>query len=196
MSDDDAIAQYVAVKNTATPQELFTALYTDLRLTALRQLRRNVPTTLSPTTLLHETFLSLSSQASAAFDGKAHFMTYAARAMRSLIIDHLRNRSAQKRGGEYDIISLPTDLPFATMHDGAKQDGDIEALSEALEALATVDPRLAECVDLNFFCGFSFAEIAEMWQVSERTIKRDWNKARVLLRRLIIDNNGTRQVVS
>jgi RNA polymerase sigma factor (TIGR02999 family) len=163
-------------------EHLFAALYDELRKIASRELRRNAAVTLSPTTLLHETFLNISPRESMAFTGRASFMAYAARAMRGLIIDHLRRRQAQKRGGEFEITSLPTEIP-----QGAHADLEVEQLHDALEALAKVDSRLAQCVDLKFFCGFSFGDIAQMWSVSERTVQRDWDKARLLLNRFITD---------
>ena len=161
---------------------LFAALYDELHRMAQRELRRNSAATLSPTTLLHETFLNVAQRESAAFSDRPRFMAYAARAMRGLLIDYLRNRKAQKRGGNFEITSLPTELPR-----GSEPDNDIEHLSEALDTLAKIDSRLAECVDLKFFCGFSFNDIAQMRDVSERTVQRDWDKARLLLNRLITD---------
>ena len=108
-------------------------------------------------------------------------MTYAARAMRGLLIDYLRSRQAQKRGGRFEITTLPTEVPLID------EDIEVEKLAVALDELAKVDERLAQCVDLKFFCGYSFAEIADLWTVSERTVQREWNKARVLLNRLIDD---------
>lgn len=168
-------------------ETLFTLLYDKLHRMAQRELRNHFSVTLSPTTLLHETFLNLSERGSAEFFNRARFMAYAARAMRGLVIDYLRGRQAQKRGGEFQITSLPTEVP----DDTAEEDEQIEQLNQALNALEQIDPRLAECVDLKFFCGFSFVEIAQMRDVSERTVQRDWNKARVLLNRLMSDK-GTR----
>jgi len=162
------------------PPTLFEELYADLRRIAARELRRSAAVTLSPTTLLHEAYLNLSPMASATFGNKAQFMGYAARAMRGLIVDHLRSRSAQKRGGRFQITTLPVELPYAT-----GPDVEVETVSEALDTLATIEPRLAECVDLKFFCGFSLVEIAKLWDASERTVQRDWERARVLLHRLI-----------
>ena len=160
---------------------LFDDLYRELHRVAQRELRRNATVTLSPTTLLHETYLSMSSGSPAAIGGRAQFMTYAARAMRGLLIDYLRGRQAQKRGGQFEITTLPTELPRTD------EDIELERLAVALDDLEKVDERLAHCVDLKFFCGYSFAEIADLWVVSERTVQRDWNKARVLLNRLISD---------
>jgi RNA polymerase sigma factor (TIGR02999 family) len=165
---------------------LFTALYTELRRLAQRELRCNSPATLSPTTLLHETFLSISQRESLAFGSGAHFMSYAARAMRGLLIDYLRTRQAQKRGGDLQILPFKTDLLNALEADvDGFESHQLQHIHEALESLAQLDARLAECVDLRFFCGFSFDEIARMRGVSERTVQRDWDKARLLLNRLL-----------
>ena len=154
---------------------LFAALYDELHSMAQRELRRNRAAALSPTTLLHEAYLNISGRESAPFEDRAKFMAYASRAMRGLLIDYLRNRQAQKRGGEFAITSLKTEVPEAPV------DHEYSKLSDALDQLAGVDPRLAECVDLKFFCGFSFLDIAAMRSVTERTVRRDWEKARILL---------------
>ena len=165
--------------DVASREELFTVLYRELHRLAQRELRRNALLTISPTTLLHETYLSLSGRSGNVFPDRARFLAYAARAMRGLLIDYVRARRAQKRGGAFEITSLRTELPAAT---AAAAEGEIEGIAEALDALSAVDPRLAQLVDLKFFCGFSFAEIAQLQGVSERTAQRDWDKARILLR--------------
>jgi RNA polymerase sigma factor (TIGR02999 family) len=109
-------------------------------------------------------------------------MAYAARAMRGLIIDHYRNHRAQKRGGQLEFTPLHTNLP--QLQDDARAIA-LDGLGDALESLAVIDARLAECVDLKFFCGLSFVEIARLRNVSERTIQRDWDKARLLLSHLM-----------
>lgn len=161
-------------------EQLFTALYDELHRMAQRELRRNAAATLSPTTLLHETFLNVSQRDSAAFSSHAQFMAYAARAMRGLLINYVRDRRAQKRGGRFEITSLATGMSIA----GSDQP-EMARLGDALESLAKLDARLAQCVDLKFFCGFSHADIAQLWAVSERTVQRDWDKARILLNRLL-----------
>jgi RNA polymerase sigma factor (TIGR02999 family) len=103
-------------------------------------------------------------------------MGYAARVMRSLIVDHARQRRALKRGGAFEITALDTDVDVA-----AAPAGELDALSAALDQLAAVDSRLALVVDLKFFCGFSFVEIAAMQGVTDRTVQRDWEKARIFL---------------
>jgi len=161
----------------------FSLLYDELHRVATRELRRNAGVTLSPTTLLHETFLNVSLRESAELADRPRFMAYASRAMRGLIIDYLRRGNAQKRGHGFEIVPL-TGEPQRE----ARGDVELERLREALEALAIMEPRLAQCVDLKFFCGFSFCEIAELWSVSERTVLRDWEKARLLLNRLMGDS--------
>lgn len=157
--------------------ELFAALYRELHRVARRQLHANASgLTLGATTLLHEAYLDLS-QRGLAFPDRARFFSYAARAMRGLIIDSVRERRAIKRGGEFHLTTLDT-----LTSESVPQADELGALGEALDALAANEPALAELVELKFFCGFGFAEIAAMRGVSERTVQRDWNKARLFLR--------------
>ena len=131
---------------------------------------------LSATTLLHEAYLDISGRERTAFPDRHRFLAYASRVMRGLIIDFVRSRHAQKRGGNFEITSISTDVPEAV-----PDCKELTRISDAQDALATVDPRLAQVVDLKFFCGFSFGEIAAMQDVSERTVQRDWEKARIYL---------------
>lgn len=189
-------AELVHAAEVNAPQardQLFVSLYDALRHMASRELRRGAGVTLTPTVLLHETYLSLSQRESLAFSDRGQFMAYAARAMRGLIVDYLRSRHAQKRGGEFRITSLPTELPLAA-EEPAGETLRVEELNDALESLEKIDARLAQCVDLKFFCGFSFIEIAEIREVSARTVQRDWNKARLLLRRIIDEREPERLV--
>jgi RNA polymerase sigma factor (TIGR02999 family) len=182
-----AFAEVVHAAQVGAPQardQLFVLLYDALRQMAQRELRRGAGASLTPTTLLHETYLNISQRESVAFSDRGQFMSYASRAMRGLIVDYLRNRHAQKRGGHYQITSLPTDLPIASDEAG-HQSLQVDELSDALESLEKIDARLAQCVDHKFFCGFSFVEIAQLREVSERTVQRDWDKARLLLKRII-----------
>ena len=106
-------------------------------------------------------------------------MGYAARIMRGLIIDHARSRSARKRGGHFEITSIGAEVENPADH------RELTRISDALDELAKADPLLAEIVDLKFFCGFTFAEIAAMKATSERTMQRQWEKARIYLYRVI-----------
>ena len=158
-----------------TNGQLFAALYRDLRDLAERQLRRNSGMAISATTLLHEAYFSMS-ESQAVFPDRARFIGYASRVMRGLIIDLVRERRALKRGSEFHITQMPTEIqqPMA-------DDNELARLSDALDELATHDPRLAEVVDLKYFCGFTFEEIAAQRSTSKRTVQRDWEKARILL---------------
>jgi RNA polymerase sigma factor (TIGR02999 family) len=170
--------------DAASREELFSVLYDELHRLAQRELRRGAPLTISPTTLLHETYLKLSDRESVKFPDRVRFLAYASRAMRTLIIDYVRSRRAQKRGAGFEITALPTEeLPHL---DGA---AELESIGEALTAIGEIEPRLAQIVDLKFFCGLSFEEIAGVMGVSERTAQRDWDKARILLRRHLIDHS-------
>ncbi len=158
---------------------LFAALYSELHRLARRELaKQGVALGLSATTLLHQAYLDMAEREGPAFPDRARFMGYAARVMRGLIIDHARNRQAQKRGGLFEITSLTTDVlenPVDYL--------ELERIGEALDELGKTEPSLAEIVDLKFFCGFAFSEIAAMRAVSERTVQRNWEKARIYLHR-------------
>jgi RNA polymerase sigma factor (TIGR02999 family) len=163
---------------------LFAALYDELHRMARRELaRRGAGVTLGATTLLHEAYLDIAAREGASFPDRNRFMGYAARVMRGLIIDYARSRQAQKRGGQFEITSISTDI--------ADEVPDVEQLtrlSDVLDGLQEVDARLARIVDLKFFCGFSFGEIGAMLGVSERTVQRDWEKARIYLHRVLRDD--------
>ncbi len=160
-------------------ESLFTTLYSELHRLARQQLARGGRgLTLGVTTLLHEAYLDMAKRSGTEFPDRARFMGYAARVMRGVIIDHVRNRQAQKRGGQFELTSLASGLV-----ESSADARELTQITEALDKLAEVDPELAELVDMKFFCGFSFDEIATMRQLSERTVKRKWQKARAYLHR-------------
>ena len=162
---------------TNADSDLFTDLYAQLRQIAQSALRRSGPQlTVSPTTLLHEAYLKISALDAVRFPDRTRFMAYASRAMRRLVIDYVRERRALKRGAGFEITSMPTEAG-----EPGGDSLDLQRISDALDELATVNATLAELVDLHFFCGFSFAEIAALLDLSERTVMRDWNKARLYL---------------
>jgi len=176
---DRSIAELIASSDGGDPaaaEALFAALYRELHQLARRQLARDGgQLSLGATTLLHEAYLDMSGRPGPLFPDRARFMGYAARVMRSLIVDHARQRRALKRGGAFEITALETGL------DVAAPVAELDTLSTALDELAAVDPRLALVVDLKFFCGFSFVEIAAMQGLTDRTVQRDWEKARIFL---------------
>jgi len=177
-SPPDSSAAYAAAPDAQSA--LFAGLYEELRQIAQRELRRGAGLTLSATTLLHETWFRVQHRPGMHFPDRAHFLAYASRAMRTLVIDYARRRQAQKRGGGYEITSIPTELP-----EQVADSAELERLGAAVDSLSEIDPALAQLVDLKFFCGFSFVEIASMRGVSERTVQRDWEKARILLKRAL-----------
>jgi RNA polymerase sigma factor (TIGR02999 family) len=167
----------------AASDALFAALYAELHTIAERQLHRGGgELTLGTTTLLHEAYLNIAGREGLEFATRGRFLAYAARAMRGLMLDYARRRRTQKRGGEFHITSPGVDLAGASESASAQE---LEELGTALETLAAVSPELAQLVDLHFFCGFSFGEIAALKGVSERTVQRDWREARLLLHRTL-----------
>jgi RNA polymerase sigma factor (TIGR02999 family) len=177
--EPDLTALFAAAEkgDAAAREQLFERLYAELHRLARRELwKSGAAISMGATTLLHEAFINLSERETIAFPDRARFMAYAARAMRGLIIDHARSRHAQKRGGQFDITTLDTNISNETA-----DQIDLPQVGDALDELAKLEPHLAQVVDLKFFCGFSFAEIAAMRGVSERTVQRDWEKARIYL---------------
>ena len=162
---------------------LFAALYDELHRIAQSHIRRSSGSiTLGATTLLHEAYLDIARRSALAVPDRNRFLGYASRAMRGLVIDYVRRRMAHKRGGQMTFTTLAEDEAGS-----APPPVDLDKLDAALTDLAKVDEQLANLVDLKFFCGFSFAEIAAMRHVSERTVQRDWAKARMLLHQHLMD---------
>jgi RNA polymerase sigma factor (TIGR02999 family) len=173
-----ALIETADAGTASAADQLFAMLYRDLHDLAERQLRRSgAGDTLGTTSLLHDLYLSLADRPGTAFPDRARFLGYAARAMRGLIIDRFRRRGAVKRGAEFRLVRFEGDAQVLP----PEPSGDLEAIDAALQSLGTADPALAELVDLHFFAGFSLVEIAGMRGVSDRTVQRDWRKARLLL---------------
>ena len=170
-------------REPSSSDALFATLYGELHRLARREAARAGPgAVVSATTLLHEAYLDMSQRNALAFPDRAHFLAYAARAMRNVVIDRARASAAQKRGGGLDITSLDTQTA-----DVVTQPAVLSEIGDALDELAKIDAGLAQIIDLKFFCGFSFAEIAAMRGVSERTVQRNWEKGRLYLHRAIAD---------
>ena len=152
-------------------------LYSELHSMARRQLAGQHGQTLDATALVHEAYLKLIGRREARFDDRAHFFAYAASAMRSVVVDYARQRLAQKRGGDLHRV---TDLP-EDVEGGLRLDEETLGLDVALTRLAAVDQKLAQVVELRYFAGLSELEIAALLDRSERSIRRDWQKARLYL---------------
>jgi RNA polymerase sigma factor (TIGR02999 family) len=153
-------------------------VYAELRRLAGACLRSEAPGhTLQPTALVHEAFLRLVGNAPNC-ENRAQFYGVAAHLMRQILVDHARTRQAVKRGGHFVHVSLEDDLVMSQ-----DQEPILVALDEALELLAAVDPRKARVVELRFFGGLSVEESAEALDVSEVTVRRDWQFAKAWLLR-------------
>jgi len=158
-------------------QELFSLLYHDLRRLAHARLQRNEPITLLDTTsLVHETFLRVLKSGKIALSERSRFMSYAAQTMRSVIVDFVRQRHAGRRGCDDPHVPLDSAAESA-----ASAEDEVLRVSEALDELAKVDERLVKIVEMRYFGGFTEEDIALALGVNERTVRRDWQKARILL---------------
>jgi RNA polymerase sigma factor (TIGR02999 family) len=163
---------------TRQGEELFELLYNELRRLARSRLAsggRNV--LLDTTALVHESFLRLQGSGKVALQDRDHFRAYAATAMRSVIVDYVRQRSAEKRGGDVEHVTLDTGVAEAL---GAT-DGEIVEVHDALEALGKIDARLVTVVEMRYFAGLSDDEIGAALGMTGRTVRRDWERARLLL---------------
>lgn len=158
--------------------QAFSLLYEDLRRLARSRLRQHQTMTLLDTTsLVHESYLKLVGNASLAVEDRHHFFAYASRVMRSVIVDFARARLAERRGGDAAHVVLDTSLSDKL----AAPETDVLRVHEALEMLAQADARLAQIVEMRYFGGMTEREIAEALGLSDRTVRRCWEKARLLL---------------
>lgn len=163
--------------DTGALDRLLPIVYQELRHLARRQLRaERAGHTLQTTGLVHEAYLKLVDQRGVEWQGRAHFLGVAARAMRQVLIDYARRRGAVKRGGGWtrttlDNERLPVEFPVE----------ELLALNDALDRLNDIDRRLRQVVECRFFCGMTEEEIAEVLDVTPRTVQRDWVKARAWL---------------
>ncbi len=187
MEELDALIRRADQSDREAIDKLFAILYHELHQLAEHNLRRaGSALTLGTTTLLHETYLNIAGRENIAFAERTRFLAYASRAMRGLVIDYARRRRAKKRGSQFEITLGNDEPPSGQQLQDATE---LERLGEALDELGQLEPALAELVDLHFFCGFSFAEVAALRHVSERTVGRDWRKARLLLHQALLDND-------
>ena len=160
-------------------EELLAIVYDELRQLARRQFRgERAGHTLQPTALVHEAYLRLAKDSDARWESRAHFFGTAARAMRQILVDHARRRSAGKRGGGAERVTLDTSVPG---EDALA--ADVLDLHDALERLASNDPDLARLVELRFFAGLTLDETADALGVSRRKVAKDWSVARLWLQR-------------
>ena len=175
-------AQPAAPTGPPSVQALFPLLYNELRRLARSRLAAGGRHTLLDTaSLVHEAYLRMQRDGGVALNDREHFLAYAATTMRSVVIDFVRRRNADRRGGGVEHVTLDT---RAAEELGASDD-EILAVHEALETLAKVDPRLVSVVEMRYFAGLSDLEIAAALGLSDRTVRRDWDRARLLLAEML-----------
>lgn len=166
-----------AGNNTAISR-LYELLYQDLRQLARSRLRRSQPLTqLDTTALVHESFMRLVKTVQIDIPSKNHFFAYAARAMRSVIIDLIRQKQTDRRGGHEIHVTLNTEVADSL----PESEDEVIRISEALDDLAKIDARAVQVVEMRYFAGMTEPEIAETLGITERTVRRDWQKAKLLL---------------
>lgn len=177
MSDITELLRRVSAGDTGAREELFTVLYQDLRRMARSRLRRSETITLLDTTsLVHESYVAYLNARQLRFDDRGKFFAYAASVMRSIIVDEVRRRHTERRGGTAVHVAL--DGATGAL---AQDDDQIVRVHDALGDLAKLDARLASVVEMRYFAGLTEEDIAGVLGVTERTVRRDWDKARTLL---------------
>jgi RNA polymerase sigma factor (TIGR02999 family) len=179
MGDITQLLQRARAGDKQAFNALFEALYPDLRRIARARLAPHVRGTMLDTTaLVHEAYLKFEQAARLTPGDRVHFLAYAANVMRSIIVDAARAGRSQRRGGDAARVTLDTNVAEAAAADGEQEILDVDA---ALGRLAEMDERLARVVEMRYFGGMTEIEIGEAIGVTERTVRRDWEKARLLL---------------
>ena len=179
-ADLTMLLQRAHAGDAQSANEAYATLYPELLKIARARLRvHQAPTLLDTQALVHESFLRFVGGAPVALQSRKHFYAYAAKAMRHIVIDFVRRSQAERRGGDLQQVSFDTAALDALPQDAAA--APVLDLERALTALAAVDPPLAELVELRFYGGYTDAEAAVALGVSERTVRRQWDKARAFL---------------
>ncbi|HEY1239848.1 MAG TPA: ECF-type sigma factor [Bryobacteraceae bacterium] len=162
----------------AALDQLFAELYRDLRQLAHARLQHHkTPTLLDTTSLVHESYLRFLKAGEVQIADRAHFLGYAARVMRSVVVDFARESLAQRRGGQDVHVALDSEVGAPS----SRGEREVLRVHEALEQLASVSERLARVVEMRYFGGMKEEEIAEALGLTDRTVRRDWEKARMIL---------------
>jgi len=186
MGDVTALLERAHGGDVQARNELFELVYAELsRLARQKLARERTFTDLSAASLVHEAYLSLTKHEKLPGENRRMFFAYAAGVMRSVIIDYVRKRSAHKRGRRDLHVTLTTNDP-----EGPAPAPDVEALDAALQQLAQIDRRAHEIVEMRYFGGLSIEEIADVLEVSAPTVKRDWQKARAFLYKVLQTDAG------
>lgn len=166
-----------SARDGAPASELFELLYGELKSLASRQSRRDGQRDVHTTTLVHEAYLRFKAAGDLQLENRRHFLGYAARVMRSIIVDHARQRLAAKRGSGEVPVPLDTNIAGSVTADEV----EVLGVDEALAKLSAMDERLGQIVELKYFADMSDEEVADVLEISARTVKRGWDKARLFL---------------
>ncbi len=180
MSEITILLKAASAGDRQAADQAFALLYADLQRLARSRMRRSGSVTLLDTTaLVHESWLRFQGAGAgeAAFADKQHFMGYAARVMHTVVVDFVRSRRAARHGGDVEHVTLDTAIGESL----AAHDDEILRVDEAMQQLAVADRRLYDVVELRYFGGLAETEIAAVLGVTERTVQRDWQKARIFL---------------
>jgi RNA polymerase sigma factor (TIGR02999 family) len=179
-SEATGLLREIGAGDREAATRLFPIVYTELRHLAAHYMRgEQSGQSIQPTELVHEAYLRLVGQERISWQSRGHFMVMAAIAMRRILVDRARRKSAGKRGGGGEKV--PLDDAFTP-----EKSGQLLALDEALDRLARLSPRQSRSVELRFFAGLQFDEIAKLEALSPRTVKHDWSAARAWLHREIV----------
>ena len=182
MTDITLLLQAARDGDRSAADRAYALLYDELRRLAHGRLRREGDmTSLDTTALVHESYLRLRAGPAGDFPDRHHFLSYAAHVMRSVVVDLVRARKAERRGGGALALTLSTTVIEG--HAAPGTEDEVLRVHEALDALAAAEPRLAQVVEMRYFGGLSEAEIAAALGVTDRTVQRDWQKARLFLAR-------------
>ena len=181
MAEITDLLRAVEAGDAQASKQLYERVYGDLKRMAQARLSGNLPAReLDATSLVHETFVRLLERGELVAEDRHAFFGYVGRVMRSVLIDHVRERQAQKRGGDAHLVTLTTGA-----HGESFDDEQLLALNAALEVLERIAPEFHQLIELRYFAGLSLDEVAEIRGTSTRTITREWTKARTFLRQLI-----------
>ena len=181
MTELDIALQKIEQERCPALDEAFSAWYPELKKIAHARLNRSgLSGSMQTTALVHDSYMKLATGPERHFANRLQFLAYASRTLRSIVIDTIREERALRRGGDLNLVTLDT-----AVQEGVSISVDVEAVNDAMDDLAKLDRSLAQLVEMRFFGGMTAAEIAEALGISERSVQREWNKARALLLTLI-----------
>jgi RNA polymerase sigma factor (TIGR02999 family) len=177
MTDVTTLLGAVRSGTSADANQLFQLLYLELRSLAHQQSRQHAAPAVHTTTLVHEAYLRFRSSGELKLEDRRHFLAYASHVMRSIVVDHARSQLADKRGAGIAPLTLNTEISNSV----TASNDDVVKVHDALAELSALDERLGKIVEMKYFGGMTEAEIADVLDLSSRTVQRDWEKARLIL---------------